>query len=312
MSLPRLLLLLALLLGGAAAYFLLVRYQPGQVTAPLASITLHAADTQGLFLVPYRQAGPFPATPEAWAQEVFEHLQRKVPSPYVSVVPAHARLNAAEYAPPHWRLVVSLQGNLGSNGERLMVAALVKTFLAGWPAAKDVHLSFRDNKQNPLIGLHIDLSAPLTSSDVANQLVNAPATGLVKATLWWPARDTRDLVPVQVGLEGATGVPPRDALARLLEGPGPESEKFLAKLAIGTDALQWISLKGNTAELQWLGSVPIPSERGNDLRAVVLSLTEFPEVRAVQFRYAGKPLAQHLGSWNLALPLSRSDCKTKP
>lgn len=313
MSFHRLLfLLLALALIGGAGYFTLTRFQAEQKVGAPTEVALYAADSQGLFLVPYRQSVALPPLPQAWAQRAFEQLQKRVPSPYVAALPAHAKLVAATYTAPHWRLVISLQESLGSNGERLLVGALVETFLAGWPDAKDVHLTLLDTNQKPLTGAHTDLSRPLTRGDVANQLAGEANYGPLKATLWWPTRDSHDLIPVQVSLAGVTGVPPRDAFERLLRGPDAESGKFLGKLGVAADALRWGRLEGGIVTLDWQGAVPLPPERAEDLRAVVLSLTEFPEVTAVQFLHRGIPLTQRLGPWNLATPLRRSDLKVQP
>ncbi|MEB3284249.1 MAG: GerMN domain-containing protein [Candidatus Sericytochromatia bacterium] len=297
-------LLSALLIGGVVYG---VSQKRAESTAASSELPcdVFAADPHGMFLVRFQSKLEPVASPEDWAQGVFQKLQHGVSAPNFSAIPTDARLLEAEYRRPHWFLKIKLKENLGSNGERLMVGALVQTFLAGFPEAKDVKITLLNAQDKPLSGAHTDLSAPLTRSDVGNQLGNTSEAGPIKATLWWPAADTRDLIPVEVSLEGASGIPPRDSLQRLLRGPGSGGGQFLTALAVGPNDLHWNRLEKGTVFLDWHGGRPIPQTAAASIRAIGLTLTEFPEVRAVQILHNAVPLPEKVGQYDLAQPLRR-------
>jgi spore germination protein GerM len=304
-------LVIAVLLGAAGLYY----FQLLPLTRPAAApqrVMLYVADAQGVFLVPVPQTVDAPVQPEAWAQQVFARLQKEIPPPYVSPLPADAILSHVEYESPHWRLTVSLQTPLGSTSERLLVGSLVETFLAGWSGAQDVRITLLNDNGTPIIGGHQDLSVPLTRRDVGNQLQGARVSGPVRATLWWPALGSQDLIPVQVDLQGMSGVPPQDALALLLAGPGPDSSKFLGRLNWSTHTLKWNRLDDGVAFLDWQNDVAPTAEQYLDLRAVVLSLTEFADIVAVQILSRGVALQVRWGALDLTRPIKRADVQATP
>lgn len=268
-------------------------------------VTLYYADAQGMALVPVTARLDAPAEPAAWARAMFERLRAPGEAKLVAPLPAEAKLVEAAWAPPRWTLGVQLAQTPGSTDERLLVGALVRTFTAGWPGAKEVRLKLVDAQGRPLASQHLDLSAPLTVADVANTLATGPGGSGVKGTLWWPAKDGGALVPVQVELAGATGIPPRDAFERLVAGPPAEAAGFLGPVVPGGLAPSWLTLDGGTARIELGGALPAGAPAERFVEAVVLTLTEFPDVTAVQFVQAGEPVDRAVGPFRLAGPVAR-------
>ncbi|MEB3330741.1 MAG: GerMN domain-containing protein [Candidatus Sericytochromatia bacterium] len=269
-------------------------------------VTLYVADRQGMFLVPTPATLVMKTSPERAGAQLFEALRQAPGDGGVSAVPDDARWVDGTYAAGRWRLTVSLSQVPGSTGERLLVGALVRTFLGAVPGAREVRLTLTDREGHPLPSQHLDLGTPLTLSDVGNQLPSG-AGGPVKTTLWWAARDSGALVPVQVSLGGDAGLPPQDALERLTAGPGAEASAFLAPIVPGGLQPRWVTLAGGIAHVELGGPLPAGAAARRLVAAIVMSLTEFPEVRAVQLLMGGKPVAARLDALNLAAPVARRD-----
>ena len=274
-------------------------------SAPPRPTTLYYADAQGMFLVPAQATLDAPAAPEAWARMVFDRLRAPDAGQGVTPVPADAALVEAAWAPPRWTLGVKLAKPPGSTEERLLVGALVRTFTAAWPGAREVRLKLTDAQGRPLTSQHLDLSAPLTVADVANTLDAGPAGSGVKSTVWWPGKDGGALVPVQIALAGGTGIPPRDAFERLVAGPPPEATGFLAPVAPPGAAPRWDGLDGGVAQIALGGPLPAGEPGRRFVEAAVLTLTEFPDVTAVRFTVDGRPLAGTAGPFRLDAPVAR-------
>lgn len=291
------------LIGGVALAVALGVFAPAP--APPKPVTLYYADAQGMALVPVAARVAAPEEPGAWAGAMFGRLQKAEDAKLVAPVPADAKLTEAAWAAPRWTLGVQLAKPPGSTDERMLVGALVRTFTAGWPGAKEVRLKLVDAQGRPLASQHLDLSAPLTVADVANTVPGGPGGSGVKSTLWWPAKDGGALVPVQLDLAGGTGIPPRDAFDRLVAGPPAEAGGFLAPVVLKGLAPSWVTLDGGTAEIELGGALPDGEPAKQFVEAVVLTLTEFPDVKAVKFVLAGKPVDRAVGPFQLSGPVAR-------
>ncbi len=277
----------------------------GPASEPARPLTLYYADAQGMVLVPVTASLAAPRDPAAWAQAVFERLRKPTDAKLAPPVPADAKLIETAWAAPLWTLGVQLAKPPGSTDERLLVGALVRTFTAGWPGAREVRLKLLDAQGRPLASQHLDLSAPLTVADVANTLDTGPTGSGVKSTLWWPSKDGGTLVPVQIALTGGTGIPPRDAFERLVAGPPAEAGSFLT--AVAPQGLQagWASLDDGVARIDLAGALPDGEPASRFIEATVLTLTEFPDVRAVQFLHGGRPIDRAVGPFKLSGPVAR-------
>lgn len=272
---------------------------------PVRQVTLYYADSQGMVLVPITASLSAPSEPAAWARTVFETLRGPRGDKLAAPLPADAKLLEAAWAAPRWTLGVQLARPLGSTDERLLVGALVRTFTGGWPGAREVRLKLLDAQGRPLASQHLDLSAPLTLADVANTLEAAPGNGGIKSTLWWPAKDGGTLVPVQIALTGGSGIPPRDALERLVAGPPAEAGGFLAGVVPPGARPAWVSLDAGVARIEVGGKLADAEPARRFVEATVLTLTEFPDVRAVQFLLGGRPPEQAVGTFKLSAPIAR-------
>jgi spore germination protein GerM len=269
-------------------------------------VTLYVADRQGMFLVPAPTTLKLRTTPEQAGAQLFEALRQPPADSGVSPVPADARWVEGSYASGQWRLTVALAQAPGSTGERLLVGALVRTYLGAVEGAREVRLTLTDAQGRPMPSQHLDLGTPLTLADVGNQLPSG-AGGPVRTTLWWAGKEGGALVPVQVSLGGDAGLPPQDALERLAAGPGAEAASFLAPVVPQSLQLRWGSLVNGVARVELGGTLPTGPDAQRLVTAIVLSLTEFPEVRAVQFVRSGQPLAARWGTINMAEPVARRD-----
>lgn len=276
------------------------------------AVTLYLADTQGMYLVPVETRLAAPTDPAAWANAVFERLRTPGTPRLVAPVAADAVLAEATWTPPRWTLAVKLARAPGSTDERMLVGALVRTFTAGWPGAKEVRIKLMDAAGQPLASQHLDLAAPLTVADVANTLDAGAATSGVKSTLWWPSKDGGALVPVQLTLTGGTGIPPRDAFERLIAGPPAEAASFLARVVPAGASPRWVSLEAGVARVELAGSLGKGDGDRPLVEATVLTLTEFPDVQAVQFLEAGRPISRVVGPFQLGAPVSRPATAAPP
>lgn len=272
---------------------------------PPRPITLYYADTQGMVLVPVTAPLAAPRDPAAWAQAVFERLRKPEGGKVVTPVPPDAKLVETAWAQPRWTLGVQFARPPGSTDERLLVGALVRTFTAGWPGAREVRLKLFDAQGRSLPSQHLDLSVPLTVADVANTLDAGPAGAGVKSTIWWPSKEGGALVPVQIALTGGTGIPPRDAFERLVAGPPAEAGTFLAGVAPPGAQPSWASLDGGVARIELAGTIADNEPARRFVEAVVLTLTEFPDVKAVQFLHGGRPIDRAVGTFKLSGPIAR-------
>jgi hypothetical protein len=285
---------------GSAWYWL------GPPTAPAAKpVALFYADAQAMFLVPVETPLAPAADAAAWASAVFARLQAPSGGALQPAVPPGAKLRLASFAAPRWSLTVEAPQAGGSTAERLMVGALVRTFVAGWPGAREVKIALVDAAGRPLPSQHLDLSAPLTVADVANTMDAGPVTSGVRSTLWWPSKDADALVPVQLPLEGGTGIPPRDAFERLVAGPPDEARAFLRPVLPPGVTARWASLDAGVAGLELAGELPTGEPGRRFVEAVVLTLTEFPDVRAVLFLQGGQAIDRQVGPFALGAPVPR-------
>ncbi|MEB3224047.1 MAG: GerMN domain-containing protein [Candidatus Sericytochromatia bacterium] len=287
--------------SGLAAAWLL----RGTAGSPVP-VTLYVADRQGMFLVPAPTTLALRGAPQQCGAQLFDALRSPPAEAGVSAIPSDARWVEGAYAGTQWRVTVSLAQAPGSTGERLLVGSLVRTLLGAVRGAREVRLALTDREGRPLPSQHLDLSTPLTLADVGNQLPSGQG-GLVRTTLWWAGKDGGDLVPVQIALSGDAGLPPQDALERLVAGPGAEAGRFLGPVVPKGLQLRWGSLVNGVAHVDLGGPLPAGADAERLVKAVVLSLTEFPEVRAVQFLHGGQRAGVRLGNRDLATPLTRRD-----
>lgn len=289
----------ALLFGGTFAWWQL---RPSRETP--RPVTLHVADRQGVFLVPAPVTLSLPPEPAEAGPQLLEALRHPPAEAGLPPVPPDARWVSGTYAAPAWRVTIAVGQAPGSTGERLLVGSLVRTLLGFVPGAREVRLSLVDGEGRPLPSQHLDLSSPLTLADVSNQLPSAGA-GSLRTTLWWLARDSDALVPVQVSLSGDAGLPAQDALDRLVAGPGEDAGAFLRPVVPAGVQPRWGGLVEGTATVELGGELPVGAAGIRLVEATVLSLTELPEVVRVRFTVGGQPLARTVGPYDLARPVSR-------
>ena len=267
-------------------------------------VTLHLADRQGVFLVPAPVTLSLPTEPALAGPLLLEALRTPPAEAGLSPVPPDARWVSGTFTTPRWHVTIALKQAPGTTGERLLIGSLVRTLLGFEPSAREVQLSLVDAEGRPLASQHTDLSTPLTLADVSNQLPSA-TQGPVRTTLWWPGKDTDSLVPVQVSLSGDAGLPAQDALERLVAGPGAEASPFLRPVVPPGVHPRWISLVEGTATVDLGTGLPSDGAGSRLVEAIVLSLTELPEVKRVRFTADGAPLARRLGPYDLAQPVAR-------
>lgn len=276
------------------------------VVQPETPLVLHYGDAQGMYLVPVQASPASNDDPLVWAKAVFEKLRTPARDGLVAgVAPDHKLLDAA-FAGDRWTLSVEVGTPPGSTTERLLVGALVRTFVGSWPGAKDVQLKLVDAQGKSLPSQHLDLTTALTPADVVNTAAAGETVSAVKSTIWWPTKQGGSLVPVQLDLKGATGIPPRDAFERLLQGPPAEAASFLASAVPAGAKPSWQTLEaGGVAVIDLTGDLPADDRGRRFIEAAVLTLTEFPDVKAVRFTRVGKPLARIVGPFHLDAPVAR-------
>ncbi|MEB3195773.1 MAG: GerMN domain-containing protein [Candidatus Sericytochromatia bacterium] len=275
------------------------------------SVRLYQADAQGMALIPTSRTLRLPAGREDWARAVF-HSLKTFDGAGVSPIPSGVDLLAVRYNEPQWDVQLRVAAPLGSTAERLLLGAVVRTLLENTPGASRVQIALQNAQGQPYASQHVDLTAPLTLADVANQLPAHAAPGPIKGQFWWPNPAGDSLIPVQTDLLSETGTAPRDALAQLLRGPGREASAFLAPLRSRAEDLRWGSLRDGTVQLECGESFSGPTLRTIEVRAVVLTLTEFPDVQRVAFTRNQSPVGGKAGPYDLSRPLTRADVQDAP
>jgi spore germination protein GerM len=269
-------------------------------------LSLYYADQQGRVLVPVEQDVDFvrPDAAGPWARALFEKLGETPRAGLVPLVGSGISLIDASWSPPTWTLTVKLPSTSGTTTETLLAGALVRSYVDSYPGAKKVRLRLLGSDGKPFAGQHLDLAEPLAPSDFANSTETAPNSGL-PATLWWKTKGSAELVPVQLPLAGGSGIPPRDAFEKLLAGPPEASRSFLESVAPAGVKAHWAKLDGDVAQIDLDADLPAGSAGEKFIEATVLTLTEFPTVKAVRFWRNDAPATGVVGAFNLAEPIMR-------
>jgi hypothetical protein len=211
----------------------------------------------------------------------------------------------ASWASPQWTLTVKLPSTSGTTTETLLAGALVRSYVDSYPGAKSVRLRLLGDDNKPFAAQHLDLAEALTPADFANQGDAAPATSSVSATLWWKTKGGADLVPVKLPLAGGSGIPPRDAFEKLLAGPPAQAASFLEAVAPKGLAARWAKLDGDVAQIDLDADLPAGADGERFVKATVLTLTEFPSVKAVRFWRHDAPASGSAGAFDLSKPIPR-------
>jgi hypothetical protein len=285
--------------GGVGAYV----YWSGQDVGQ--RLEVFYCDTQAMFLVPIEDTVvlPRPEKATAWAEAVFAHMRRSPNKDVTSLITPEVKLKQATWQKPTWTLHVQMGPGMGSVSENLLAGSLVRTFLASYPGAEQVELRFFGADGKPYLSQHLDLSKPLTAADFSNQ-VGGTGRGL-QATLWWQVKGGAQLVPVQVPLSGKTGSPPQDAFLRLVAGPPSEAGSFLEPVVPTGLTPEWGRLEGETVSINLNRDVPADPRGERFIEATVLTLTEFPTIKSVQFLRDGLPMPASVGPYPLEKPVTR-------
>jgi spore germination protein GerM len=164
-----------------------------------------------------------------------------------------------------------------------------------------------------------DTSLPLARPQWLNE---DPTRNEPKVLLYWRWKDEPWIVPITFRLEGS-GDLPRQALYALLKGPdaqdrlnGDLAQYFLPSVPrlgssadpqslvrsfVVRDGVAYVDFEKNVLPM----ILPGGEDMGMALDAMTLTLTEFPEIKKVQFMVGGKVMAVKIGSVNLGAPLNR-------
>lgn len=307
---------LALLASGAVWW--LGQSRPAPTPTPLASVvapaspqglSLFFAEPTGRALVPKatQVMWPGPGAGTEGVKAMVRALQLSPPG-LQAAVPQGVAVREASYQAPHWLVELEVPAGLGGTGEQLLLGALVRSLLAATRGAEGVKLSLYAPDGKPYSGGHWDLSSPLTAADFMNEADPAPVRGL-EATLWWPVKGGTALVPTKTVLQSGEGPPAKDAFTSWLAGPPGGAKAFLSPATPTGSTWRWeawdsaglaeVSVEGPTA--------PPEAELERSVRALVLTLTEWPGVKAVRVRHpeAGWPVK--LGPLAWAGPLKRAE-----
>ncbi len=157
-----------------------------------------------------------------------------------------------------------------------------------------------------------DTSLPLTRPKWPNE---DPPRNETKIVIYWRWKDEPWLVPLTYYVQSG-GDLPHQALLELLRGPqGELTQSFAPSVPpLGTDrgkglirsfsireGIAYVDFEKEALDLLILGS----DEIALALEAIVLTLTEFPEITKVQFMVAGKVMAVKIGAFNLGTPFAR-------
>lgn len=263
-------------------------------------------DTQAMFLVPVEEDAmlPQPSRPEAWAAAVVEQMRQAPNKDVTSLVTPDVKLLVAQWHAPTWTLHVQMGTGQGSVTESLLAGSLVRTFVASYPGAQQVELRLFGPDGKPYLSQHLDLSKPLTAADFSNR-VDGGTSGL-PTTLWWKVAAGDKLVPVQVPLKGGSGTPAKDAFNRLLAGPPQEASAFLRPVVPPGLTPEFAGFEDGVATINLNREVPAGAEGEQFIESLVLTLTEVPGVKAVQFLRDGLPMpATVVGPFQLDKPIER-------
>ncbi|MDB5099998.1 MAG: Germination-specific N-acetylmuramoyl-L-alanine amidase [Cyanobacteria bacterium RYN_339] len=270
-------------------------------------LSLYYADPQGRVLVPVEQDVDFerPDAPGPWAQALFQKLATAPQASLIPAVGSRMTLVDAAWSPPQWTLTVKLPSTSGTTTETILAGALVRSYVDSYPGAKKVRLHLVGDDNKPFAGQHLDLSEALTPAEFANQSEAAPGASSVSATLWWQTKGGGELVPVKLPLTGGSGIPPRDAFEKLLAGPPAQAATFLEPVAPKGLVAKWAKLDGDVAQIDLDADLPKDAAAERFVKATVLTLTEFPTVKAVRFWRHDAPAAGTAGPFDLSKPIAR-------
>jgi spore germination protein GerM len=285
--------------GGAGTWWFLHRPVPQH-------LTLFYADPLGMNLVPVESTVDFVRAdaPGPWAHALFERLEQPPEGKLLPAVGAKMTLVDASWMPPTWSLTVKLPDDSGTTQETLLAGSLVRSFVSSYPGAQKVRLRLLGANGKPFAAQHLDLGDPLTPAEFANQTDSAPNSGLA-ATLWWRSKGGAELVPVKLPLAGGSGSPPHDAFDRLLGGPPTATQTFLETVAPAGLKAQWAGLQGDVATIDLNDDLAPGSESERFVKATVLTLTEFSNIKAVRFTHRTSHVVGMVGAFDLSKPIQR-------
>lgn len=326
---------LGLLLGWIVASRLNHRRTPHTAApAPHVPVNLYLRDSGGMVLVPVTRLLPGSTgaaaldSPAARADEggdrLFSLLQELLGSypdkGLYAPLPAGSRIVSADLLGDQANVKIQLpkQAALGTRAEFLLAGAVVST-LTDLSDIHSVRLSLV-GPQGPLQNrLHLDFSQPLTRQAwlnfgyTAGDVISETSTDNHVCTVYWRLPNAGYLVPVAVpvsdrpSLETCLGVLahgpdlarrgyveaslPQGWQLTLLERPATPEQAAVVEVALPS-GLSW----DQSAPLAYLRTV-IP--------AVVLTLTELPDVPAVRVQTRGGTPTGQFGGYNVDQSLRR-------
>lgn len=280
-------------------------------SASLVPLTLHFADAQGRFLVPKVAKLPWGGTQASLAQvtALVQALQR-APQGLLPAVPPGVQVRQASYQAPHWVLTLEAPLGLGGTGESLLLGALVRSLVGATPQAEGLKLSLLRPDGQPNTGLQWDLGAPLRPGDFDNQ-AGAPTAPGVEAKLWWPTKGGSALVPTKLALTPTPGAVAKELFEAWIAGPPGGAKAFLEAGFPPEVQAKWMGLDpAGVATVALAGErPPSPELLARGVRALVLTLTEQVEVKALRIQHPGAPWPDALPGLAWAEALTRAQAQ---
>ncbi len=157
-----------------------------------------------------------------------------------------------------------------------------------------------------------DTSLPLTRPKWPNE---DPPRNETKVVLYWRWKDGPRIVPLTYYVPNGSDLP-HQALLELLRGPQAEFAQIFApsiplmKGDGGKGLVRSFSVREGIAYVDFekaaLDTLILGGQEiSQALEAIVLTLTEFPDITKVQFMVAGKVMAVKIGAFNLGTPFTR-------